>query len=180
MFHNLLIVCLNFHVLPKIQKADVPGTYCCFYKFFTLCIYMNKHIVPQYVSCHGQFVYGRIWKESISYCIVETRFTVNQHTEAGIGIKIRSIILALKNSVCKTLVNRAETICEVNSIDNELEHLENVLREFIHNAMKRPRRVEQRIGLHRRKWSKSKKDKLKNLQRLNLHRLRTIVWNGAK
>ncbi len=30
--------------------------------------------------------------------------------------------------MCKTLINRAKTICEVSNIDNELEHLRNVLK----------------------------------------------------
>ena len=37
---------------------------------------------------------------------------------------------SIKNSVCKTLINRAKTICEVglSNIDNELEHLRNALK----------------------------------------------------
>ena len=31
--------------------------------------------------------------------------------------------LSIKNSVCKTLMNRAKTICEVDNIEGELEHL---------------------------------------------------------
>ena len=54
--------------------------------------------------------------------------------------------------MCKTLINRAKTICEVsNIIDNELEHLRNVLklngcpRQFIDKAiMKMPQRVQQK------------------------------------
>ncbi len=57
---------------------------------------------------------------------------------------------SIKNSVCKTLINRAKTICEVSNIDNELEHLRNVLklngypRHFIDKAMKMPQRVQQK------------------------------------
>ena len=32
---------------------------------------------------------------------------------------------SIKKSVCKALINRAKTICEVSNIDNELEHLRN-------------------------------------------------------
>ncbi len=53
--------------------------------------------------------------------------------------------------MCKTLINRAKTICEVSNIDNELEHLRNVLklnngypRQFIDKAMKMPQRVQQK------------------------------------
>ena len=57
---------------------------------------------------------------------------------------------SIKNSVCKTLINRAKTICEVSNIDNELENLRNVLklngypRQFIDKAMKMPQRVQQK------------------------------------
>ncbi len=50
----------------------------------------------------------------------------------------------------QTLINRAKTICEVSNIDNELEHLRNVLklngypRQFIDKAMKMPQRVQQK------------------------------------
>jgi hypothetical protein len=53
--------------------------------------------------------------------------------------------------VCKTLINRAKTICEVSNIDDELEHLRNVLkmngypRHFIDNAMKTPQSIQQKI-----------------------------------
>ncbi len=53
--------------------------------------------------------------------------------------------------MCKTLINPAKTICEVSNIDNELEHLRNVLklngypRQFIDKAMKMPQRVQQKI-----------------------------------
>ena len=56
----------------------------------------------------------------------------------------------IKNSVCKTLINRAKTIREVSNIDNELEHFRNVLklngypRQFIDKAMKMPQRVQQK------------------------------------
>ena len=49
---------------------------------------------------------------------------------------------SIKNSVCKTLINRAKTICEVENIEGELEHLRSVLKmngypkKFIDNAMK--------------------------------------------
>ena len=51
---------------------------------------------------------------------------------------------SIKNSVCKTLINRAKTICEVDNIEGELEHLRrtSVLKtnaypnKFIDNAMK--------------------------------------------
>jgi hypothetical protein len=54
---------------------------------------------------------------------------------------------SINNSVCKTLINRAKTICEVSNIDDELEHLRNVLkmngypRHFIDNAMKTPQSI---------------------------------------
>ncbi len=57
---------------------------------------------------------------------------------------------SIKNSVCKTLINRAKTICEVRNIDNELENLRNVLkligypRQFIDKSMKMPQRVQQK------------------------------------
>ena len=50
----------------------------------------------------------------------------------------------------KTLINRGKTICEVSNIDNELEHLRNVLklngypRQFVDKAMKMPQRVQQK------------------------------------
>ena len=49
---------------------------------------------------------------------------------------------SIKNSVCKTLINRAKTICEVDNIEGELEHLRSVLKmngypkKFIDYAMK--------------------------------------------
>ena len=49
---------------------------------------------------------------------------------------------SIKSSVCKTLINRAKTICEVDNIEGELEHLRNVLKmngypkKFIDSAMK--------------------------------------------
>ena len=48
---------------------------------------------------------------------------------------------SIKNSVCKTLINRAKTIYEVDNIEGELEHLRSVLKmngypkKFIDNAM---------------------------------------------
>ena len=53
--------------------------------------------------------------------------------------------------MCKTLINRAKTICEVSNIDDELEHLRNVLKmngypwHFIDNAMKTPQSIQQKI-----------------------------------
>ena len=53
--------------------------------------------------------------------------------------------------MCKTLINRAKTICEVSNINDELEHLRNVLkmndypRHFIDNAMKTPQSIQQKI-----------------------------------
>ena len=44
--------------------------------------------------------------------------------------------------MCKTLINRAKTICEVDNVEGELEHLRSVLKmngcpkKFIDNAMK--------------------------------------------
>ena len=35
---------------------------------------------------------------------------------------------SIKNSVCKTLINRAKTICEVDNIEGELEHLRSVVK----------------------------------------------------
>ena len=35
---------------------------------------------------------------------------------------------SIKNSVCKTLINRAKTICEVGNIEGQLEHLRSVLK----------------------------------------------------
>ena len=49
---------------------------------------------------------------------------------------------SIKNSACKTLIIRAKTICEVDNIEGELEHLRSVLKmndypeKFIDNAMK--------------------------------------------
>ena len=54
---------------------------------------------------------------------------------------------SIKNSVCKTLINRAKTICEVDNIEGELEHLRCVLKmngypkKFIDNAMKTRQQV---------------------------------------
>ena len=61
---------------------------------------------------------------------------------------------SIKNSVCKTLVNRAKTICDDDSIHDELEHLRNVLsingfpRHLIENAMKTPKRRTQENEYH--------------------------------
>ena len=33
---------------------------------------------------------------------------------------------SIKNSVCKTLINRAKTICEVDNIEGELEHASSI------------------------------------------------------
>ena len=49
--------------------------------------------------------------------------------------------------MCKTLINRAKTICEVDNIEGELEHLRSVLKmngypkKFIDNAMKTGQQV---------------------------------------
>ena len=49
---------------------------------------------------------------------------------------------SIKNSVCKTLISRAKTICEVDNIEGEFEHLKSVLKmngypkKFTDNAMK--------------------------------------------
>ena len=57
---------------------------------------------------------------------------------------------SIKNSVCKTLINRAKTICEVDNIEGELEHLRNFLKvngypkKFIDNAMKTRQQVREK------------------------------------
>ena len=57
---------------------------------------------------------------------------------------------SIKNSVCKTLINRAKTICEVDNIEGELEHLRSVLKmngypkKFIDNAMKTRQQVREK------------------------------------
>ena len=57
---------------------------------------------------------------------------------------------SIKNSVCKTLINRAKTICEVDNIEGELEHLRSVLKmngypkKFIDNAMKTRQHVREK------------------------------------
>ena len=57
---------------------------------------------------------------------------------------------SIKNSVCKTLINRAKTICEVGNIEGEFEHLTSVLKmnsypkKFIDNAMKTRQRVREK------------------------------------
>ena len=56
----------------------------------------------------------------------------------------------MKNSVCKTLINRAKTICEVDNIEGELEHLRSVLKmnvypkKFIDNAIKTRQQVREK------------------------------------
>ena len=45
----------------------------------------------------------------------------NQHTWTGIYDSFHHP--SIKNSMCKTLVNRVKTICEVSNIGCELEHL---------------------------------------------------------
>ena len=35
---------------------------------------------------------------------------------------------SIKNSLCKTLINRAKTICKVDNIEGEFEHLRSVLK----------------------------------------------------
>ena len=57
---------------------------------------------------------------------------------------------SIKNPVCKTLINRAKTICEVENIEGELEHLRSVLKmngypkKFIDNAMKTRQQVREK------------------------------------
>ena len=57
---------------------------------------------------------------------------------------------SIKNSVCKTLINRAKTICEVDNTEGELEHLRGVLKingypkKFIDNAMKTRQHVQEK------------------------------------
>ena len=57
---------------------------------------------------------------------------------------------SIKNSVCKTLIDRARTICEVDNIEGELEHLRSVLKmngypkKFINNAMKTRQHVREK------------------------------------
>ena len=57
---------------------------------------------------------------------------------------------SITNSVCKTLVNRAKTICKVGNMGCELEHLRSVLKmngyptKFIDNAMKTPRSIREK------------------------------------
>ena len=57
---------------------------------------------------------------------------------------------SIKNSVCKTLINRAKTICEVDNIEGELEHLRSVLKmngypkKFIDNARKTRQHVREK------------------------------------
>ena len=56
----------------------------------------------------------------------------------------------IKNSVCKTLINRAKIICEVDNIEGELKHLRSVLKmngypkKFIDNAMKTRQHVREK------------------------------------
>ena len=55
------------------------------------------------------------------------------------------------NARASKKINRAKTICEVSNIDDELEHLRNVLKmngypqHFIDNAMKTPQSIQQKI-----------------------------------
>ena len=47
----------------------------------------------------------------------------------------------MKNSLCKTLINRAKTICKVDNIEAEFEHLRSVEmngypKKFTDNAIK--------------------------------------------
>ena len=68
---------------------------------------------------------------------------------------------SIKNSVCKTLINRAKTICEVDNIEGELEHLRSVLKmngypkKFIDNAMKTRQHVREKTEYVREKTSVS-------------------------
>ena len=55
--------------------------------------------------------------------------------------------------MCKTLINRAKTICEVDNIEGELEHLRSVLNmngypnKFIDNAMKTRQHVREKTNI---------------------------------
>ena len=57
---------------------------------------------------------------------------------------------SIKNSVCKTLINRAKAICELDNMEGELEHLRSVLKmdgypkKFIDNAMKTRQQVREK------------------------------------
>ena len=57
---------------------------------------------------------------------------------------------SIKDSVCKTLINRPKTICEVDNIEGELEHLRSVLKmngypkKFINNALKTRQHVREK------------------------------------
>ena len=61
---------------------------------------------------------------------------------------------SIKNSVCKTLINRAKTICEVDNIEGELEHLRSVLnmngcpKKFIDNAIKTRQHVREKTEFY--------------------------------
>ena len=60
---------------------------------------------------------------------------------------------SIKNSVCKTLIYGAKTICEVGKIEGELEHLRSVLKmngypkKFIDNAMKTQQQYRKRPNI---------------------------------
>ena len=57
---------------------------------------------------------------------------------------------SIKNSVCKTLINQAKTIWEVDNFEEELEHLRSVLKmngypkKFVDNAMKTQQHVREK------------------------------------
>ena len=57
---------------------------------------------------------------------------------------------SIKNSVCKTLINRAKTICEVDNIEGELKRLRNGFKmngypkKFTDNAMKTQQHVQEK------------------------------------
>ena len=46
--------------------------------------------------------------------------------------------------MCKTLINRAKTICEVDNIEGELEHWNGYPKKFIDNAMKTRQHVREK------------------------------------
>ena len=60
---------------------------------------------------------------------------------------------SIKSSVCKTLINRAKTICEADNIEGELDHLRSVLKmngypkKFIDTAMKTRQHVREKTEL---------------------------------
>ena len=83
----------------------------------------------------------------------DIRCAENKHTQTGICIIIHFANPSVKNLVCKTLINRAKTICEVDNIDGELKHFRSVLKmngypkKFIGNAMKTRQHVRKRPNI---------------------------------